>query len=183
MPPLGIQDLERRGTWRRSFAVADMVVPLVHPHYHMRYIFKRLGMSASLVSREQCDGVSFRLKESPSKFIVGWWDVAPRAIPCSKAAKTLPLEHAAASALALVRVSWKKSLVGLLTLRLEGFSADSQPQERINTFTASGCCSIFLAAPTALPPSIRYSQDRLLAIGSHGFHPHEAKGEAPGARV
>lgn len=85
-----------------------MVVPLVHPHYHMRYIFKRLGMSASLVSREQCDGVSCRLKESPSKFIVGWWDVGPRAIPCSKAAKTLPLEHAAASALALVRVSWKK---------------------------------------------------------------------------
>lgn len=51
MPPLGIQDLERRGTWRRSFAVADMVIPLIHPHYYVGYTFNRLGMSAFLVIR------------------------------------------------------------------------------------------------------------------------------------
>lgn len=160
-----------------------MVVPLVHPHYYMRYIFKRLGMSASLVSREQCDGVSCRLKESPSKFIVGCVGCGSKSYPLQQGRQDTAIGaccciHASAGPCVL-----EKSLVGLLTLRLEGFSADSQPQERINTFTASGCCSIFLAAPTALPPSIRYSQDRLLAIGSHGFHPYEAKGEAPGARV
>lgn len=180
MPPLGIQDLERRGTWRRIFAVADMVIPLVHPHYHVGYTFNRLGMSASLV-----------IRSSEMGFVVGRWPIKIHRGLGDGGSKRLPLQEgrqdAAIGACCRIRASigpcvLEKSLVGLLTLRLEGFSADRQTQERINTFTASGC-SIFLAAPTALSPSIRYSHDRRLAIGGHGLQPHEAEGEAPGARV
>jgi hypothetical protein len=70
--------------------------------------------------------------------------VGPKAIPCSRAAKTLTLEHAA-SALARVRVL-EKSLVGQFTLRLEGFSRDRETQD------ASPPSPALVAAYFSLPP-------------------------------
>jgi len=93
--------------------------------------------------------------------------VGPRAIPCSRTAKTFPLELAAASALALVCVLEKK-FGGAIDLRLEGFSRDRETQDASTPSRPLVAASFSLLPPCPPPQSAICRPDPLLseAMGS-----------------